>query len=94
MAADESINTIGKRFHNIGVENTLENRQSYRGMLFSTPGLGEYVSGAILHEETLFQSSREDVPFVDLLKESNIIPGVKVDMGLQSLAGAGSVETW
>ena len=56
MAVDESTKTIGKRLGSIGVENTESNRQAYRGMLFTTAGLGECISGAILYEETLFQS--------------------------------------
>lgn len=76
------------------MENSLLNRQAYRDMLFSSPGLGQYVSGAILYEETLFQTSKENVPFVDTLKDSGIIPGIKVDMGLQQLPGAGAGETW
>ena len=83
LAVDESTKTIGKRLQGIGCENTEENRQAYRGMLFSSPGLGNYISGAILYEETLYQNSAGGVPFVDLLKEQGIFPGIKVDTGLQ-----------
>ena len=55
LAVDESTPTCGKRLADIGVENTEENRQAYRGMLFTTPGLGSFISGAILFEETLYQ---------------------------------------
>jgi Fructose-bisphosphate aldolase class-I len=64
------------------------------GLLFSAPGLGKYISGAILYEETLFQSSTEGTPFVDLLKSNGLFPGIKVDTGLQPLPGADPIETW
>lgn len=94
LAVDESTKTIGKRLESIGIENTEENRQAYRGLLFSAPGLGQYISGAILYEETLFQSSKEGKPFVDILKANGIFPGIKVDTGLQPLPGADPIETW
>ena len=56
LAVDESTKTVGKRLGSINVENTEANRQAYRGMLFTTSGLGQYISGAILYEETLFQN--------------------------------------
>ncbi|CAM9896639.1 unnamed protein product [Discosporangium mesarthrocarpum] len=77
LAVDESTNTIGKRLASIGTENTEENRQAYRGLLFTTPGLGQYISGAILYEETLFQSHANGTPFVDCLKSIGVIPGIK-----------------
>jgi hypothetical protein len=58
LAVDESTKTIGKRLQGIGVENTEANRQAYRGLLFTTPDLGKYISGAILYEETLFQNNK------------------------------------
>ena len=64
------------------------------GLLFSAPGLGKYISGAILYEETLFQSSTSGTPFVDLLKSNGVFPGIKVDTGLQPLPGADPIETW
>jgi len=94
LAVDESTKTIGKRLQSIGIENTEENRQSYRGLLFSAPGLGQYISGAILYEETLFQSDSKGKPFVTTLKENGIFPGIKVDTGLQPLPGADPIETW
>ena len=94
LAVDESTKTIGKRLQGIGIENTEENRQAYRGLLFSTEGLGQYISGAILYEETLFQSSIDGVPFVKLLKDNGIFPGIKVDTGLQPLPGGSEIETW
>ena len=67
---------------------------SSSGLLFSAPGLGKYISGAILYEETLFQSSTTGTPFVDLLKSNGVFPGIKVDTGLQPLPGADPIETW
>ena len=64
------------------------------GLLFSAPGLGKYISGAILYEETLFQSHSNGTPFVDLLKANGLFPGIKVDTGLQPLPGADPIETW
>ncbi|CAM9384929.1 unnamed protein product [Scytosiphon promiscuus] len=94
LAVDESTNTIGKRLASIGVDNTEENRQAYRGMLFTTPDLGNYISGAILYEETLFQNHADGTPFVDCLNNIGVIPGIKVDTGLSPLPGGHEVETW
>lgn len=63
-------------------------------LLFSAPNLGKYISGAILYEETLFQSDANGTPFVKLLQDNSIFPGIKVDTGLQPLAGGHPVETW
>jgi len=86
--------TIGKRLAGINMENTEENRQAYRGMLFTTEGLGEYISGAILFEETLYQNHVDGETMVAKLDKLGIIPGIKVDKGLCPLAGAHKVETW
>ncbi len=94
LAVDESTPTIGKRLAGIDVENTEENRQAYRGMLFTADGLGEYISGAILFEETLYQDHLDGDSMVSKLNAAGIIPGIKVDKGLRPLAGAGEVETW
>jgi fructose-bisphosphate aldolase, class I len=85
LAADESHATIAKRFAAIGVENTEENRRDYREMLFSAPGLGEFISGVILFEETLTQKAKSGMTLADILKKQNIIPGIKVDKGLIDL---------
>ena len=90
---DESNATCGKRLASIGVDNTEPNRRTYRELLLTTEGLGQYISGAILFEETLYQKSRSDVPFVDCLKKANIMPGIKVDKGLSPLANANE-ESW
>lgn len=94
LAADESTRTIGKRLAAINLENTEENRQTYRELLFSCKGLGDYISGVILFEETLYQNTKDGRSFVDCLNELGIVPGIKVDKGLSPLAGAESIETW
>jgi len=94
LACDESTGTVGKRLESIGLENTEANRQIWRNLLFTTPGISEYISGAILYEETLFQDDPDGKPFVDVMGGIGIIPGIKVDMGLQPLVGAGEGENW
>ncbi|KAJ3692402.1 hypothetical protein LUZ60_012752 [Juncus effusus] len=93
LAIDESNATCGKRLDSIGMDNTETNRQAYRQLLLTTPGLGEFISGAILFEETLYQSTVEGKKFVDVLKEANIMPGIKVDKGLVPLPGSNN-ESW
>ena len=88
LAADESSGTIAKRFDSISLESTEENRRAYRDMLFTTPGLEQHVSGVILFDETLRQSSADGTPFAELLADKGIIPGIKVDTGAKDLAGA------
>ena len=94
LAVDESTNTCGKRLASIGVENTEENRQAYRGMLFTTEGLGNYISGAILFEETLFQDHADGESMISKLEKEGIIPGIKVDKGLKPLVGGLEHETY
>uniref|UniRef100_A0A0C9RQC8 Fructose-bisphosphate aldolase n=1 Tax=Wollemia nobilis TaxID=56998 RepID=A0A0C9RQC8_9CONI len=93
LAIDESNATCGKRLDSIGLENNETNRQAYRQLLLTTPGLGEYISGAILFEETLYQSTTDGKKFVDVLREANIMPGIKVDKGLVPLPGSNN-ESW
>lgn len=88
LAADESAPTIGRRFEGVGVTNTEETRRQYRQMLFTTPGIAEFISGVILHEETLRQAADDGTPFPALLERLGILPGVKVDRGTVPLAGA------
>lgn len=94
LAVDESTPTVGKRLAGINVENTEENRQAYRGMLFTAEGLGNYISGVILFEETLFQDHADGESMISKLDKLGVIPGIKVDKGLRPLAGAHEVETW
>lgn len=93
LAMDESNATCGKRLASIGLENTEANRQAYRTLLVSAPGLGNYVSGAILFEETLYQSTVDGKKIVDVLAEQNIVPGIKTDKGLVPLVGSND-ESW
>eukprot|EP01018_Ginkgo_biloba_P017147 Gb_29436 [translate_table: standard] len=93
LAIDESNATCGKRLASIGLENTESNRLAYRQLLLTTPGLGEYISGAILFEETLYQSTTDGKKLVDCLREQNIMPGIKVDKGLVPLPGSNN-ESW
>ncbi|KAL0372662.1 UNVERIFIED_CONTAM: Fructose-bisphosphate aldolase 3, chloroplastic [Sesamum calycinum] len=93
LAIDESNATCGKRLASIGLDNTETNRQAYRQLLLTTPGLGDYISGAILFEETLYQSTTDGKKFVDCLRDENIVPGIKVDKGLVPLPGSNN-ESW
>ncbi|XP_040563351.1 LOW QUALITY PROTEIN: fructose-bisphosphate aldolase [Lepeophtheirus salmonis] len=99
LAADESNGTMGKRFVGIGpngtnVENTEENRRKYRQMLFSVPKERlQGISGVILFHETLYQKDDTGKPFVELLKERNLIPGIKVDKGVKELFGSEKEST-
>jgi fructose-bisphosphate aldolase class I len=88
LAADESTGTIKKRFDSIGIESTEDNRRAYRDMLFTTPGVEEYISGVILYDETIRQSALDGTPFPELLESKGVIPGIKVDLGAKPLAHA------
>ena len=88
LAADESTPTCTKRFDSIGVDSTEANRNAYRDMLFTTSGMEEFISGVILFDETLRQSTLKDgTPFPEYLTNLNVIPGIKVDKGAHSLPG-------
>lgn len=87
IAIDESNATIKKRFDSVGVECTEENRRAYREMLLTTPKLNEYISGAILYDETLRQKTKDGVPFTKIMMDKGILPGIKVDAGTSPLAG-------
>lgn len=86
LAADESGPTIAKRFKAIGVESTEENRRAYRALILGAPGLGEFVSGVILYEETLGQHADDGTPLPQLAARQGIVPGIKVDAGKIPLA--------
>jgi fructose-bisphosphate aldolase class I len=87
LAADESTGTIKKRFDPIGVESTEEQRRRYRQLLFTTPGVGDHISGVILFDETIRQSADDGRTFVDVLRAAGVVPGIKVDTGAKPLAG-------
>lgn len=86
LAADESFPTIEKRFKKLGIPATEDSRRAYRETLFTAPQLGEFISGAILFDETLRQKSRDGVPLSAILERQGIIPGIKVDLGITALA--------
>ena len=88
LAADESFPTIEKRFKALEIESTEDNRRSYREMLFTTPGIGDSISGVILFDETIRQEAADGTPFPRVLEDAGVIPGIKVDTGAKPLAGA------
>src|SRR5688500_3008846 len=81
LAADESSGTCEKRFKSVNVESTEENRRAYRNLLFSTPGVEQFLSGVILFDETARQKANEGSPIPEYLAKKGIIPGIKVDKG-------------
>jgi fructose-bisphosphate aldolase class I len=87
LAADESSGTIEKRFRSIQVESTEEHRRAYRELLFTTEGVGEFISGVILFDETIRQRAADGTPLAEVLRGQGIIPGIKVDKGAKPLAG-------
>ena len=88
LAVDESVPTITKRFEALGITSTGDSRRAYRETLLCTPGLDEFVSGAILHEETLHQQTAGGMPFPQAMGEVGILTGIKVDTGAKALAGS------
>ena len=88
LAADESETTAGKRLATIGLENTVENRRQYRNLFFTAPGIEQGISGIILHHETMGQRASDGTPFVQVLQSKGIIPGIKVDGGVEPLEGS------
>ena len=80
LAMDESNPTCNKRFAKLGIPQTEEARRAYREMIVTTPGLGDCISGAILYDETIRQNARDGTPFIKILTDSGIIPGIKVRM--------------
>lgn len=88
LAIDESGGTIKKRFDSIGIESTVENRRAYRDLLISASGLSQFISGMILYDETIKQATKDGTPFVEVLKKSGILAGIKVDAGAKDLAGS------
>ena len=87
IAIDESSSTCAKRFAGVGIENTEENRRAYRELLLTAPNANQYLSGAILFDETIRQSTKSGVPFAKYMADNGMIPGIKVDKGTHALAG-------
>jgi fructose-bisphosphate aldolase, class I len=86
LAMDESNPTCNKRFAKLGIPQTVEARRAYRELIVTTPGLGECISGAILYDETIRQQKTDGTPFLKVLIDAGIIPGIKVDTGAKNLA--------
>jgi fructose-bisphosphate aldolase class I len=86
LAMDESNGTCNKRFAKLGIPETVEARRAYRELIVTTPGLGESIGGAILYDETIRQKTKDGTPFVKVLIEAGITPGIKVDTGAKELA--------
>lgn len=93
LAADESTGTIGKRLSSINVENIESNRRALRELLFTSPNALGHLSGAILFEETLYQKTSGGKPFVEVLEENSVVPGIKVDKGTVDIAGTNGETT-
>ena len=87
LAMDESSGTCSKRFEKAGIADSVENRRAYRDLLLTAPGLADYVSGAILYDETIRQTTSDGTPFPEFMKKAGIIVGIKVDTGAKDLAG-------
>ena len=88
LAADESVATLTRRFDTVGIQSTEQSRRAYREMLFTTTGAAEFISGAILYDETIRQKSSSGTPLAEVLQSHGIVPGIKVDTGAEPLAGS------
>jgi fructose-bisphosphate aldolase class I len=86
LAMDESNPTCNKRFAKLDIPQTVEARRAYRELIVTTPGLGECISGAILYDETIRQQKKDGTPFLKVLTDAGIIPGIKIDTGAKDLA--------
>ncbi|KAF3422141.1 hypothetical protein E2986_03588 [Frieseomelitta varia] len=95
LASDESPSSLQKRFDDLGVKNTETNRRDYRQMLFSADKsqFSKYISGVILHHETVYQKTTDNVELIELLRERDVVPGIKVDKGLVPLFGSKNENT-
>jgi fructose-bisphosphate aldolase, class I len=87
LAADERTATLTKRFDAVGVPSTPDTRHAYRDMLLGAEGIGESLSGVILFDETIHQSTAKGVPFSEHLSAQGVLTGIKVDRGAVPLAG-------
>jgi fructose-bisphosphate aldolase class I len=88
LAADETVSTLTKRFDSLRIPSSEQTRRCYREMLFSAPGAADFISGVIMHDETIHQRSTGGTPFAELLSQQRIVPGIKVDKGAKPLAGS------
>jgi fructose-bisphosphate aldolase class I len=88
LAADETVATLTRRFDALGIRSTEQSRRTYREMLFTPQGIGQFVSGVILQDETIRQQSSTGMPFPEVLAKQRILPGIKVDTGAKPFAGS------
>ena len=88
LAADESVATLTRRFDTLGIRSTEQSRRAYRELLFTTSGAAEFISGAILYDETIRQKGSDGTPLAQVLSSRGIVPGIKVDTGAEPLAGS------
>jgi len=88
LAADETVPTLTKRFDTLGIQSTEDSRRTYRDMLFTAAGIEEFISGAIMYDETIRQRSSGGTPLPQVLASHGIVPGIKVDTGAKPLAGS------
>jgi fructose-bisphosphate aldolase class I len=88
LAADETVPTLTRRFDALGITSTEVSRRTYREMLFTAPGAAAFISGVIMHDETIRQASSSTVPLPQVLANQGILPGIKVDTGAKVLAGS------
>lgn len=86
LAMDESKSTCDRRFEKLGIPTTEERRRTYRQLILTTPQLADFISGAILFDETIRQSTREGISFVKVMQTAGIVPGIKLDLGAKDLA--------
>ncbi len=85
LAADESTSSIAKKLNGVGIVDSVENHRLYRQLFFTAPGMEEYVSGVIMYDETIRQTTDDGVPFAKHLSDNGVIPGIKVDLGTKEL---------
>ena len=88
LAADETVSTLTKRFDALGIPSTEQSRRTYREMLFTAPGAAAFISGVIMHDETIRQKSSDGTPLTRVLGNLGVLPGIKVDTGAKPLAGS------
>ena len=93
LAMDESTRTCNRRFASLDLPQTEAARRAYRELLVTTPGLGDSISGAILYDETIRQGTEDGKPFVEVLRDAGIVPGIKGNVGAKDLAGHPGEET-
>ena len=86
LAMDESKGTCDRRFEQLGIPTTEERRRTYRELILTTPHLADFISGAILFDETIHQSTQTGVPFIKVMQDAGMIPGIKLDLGAKDLA--------